>query len=63
MRAFNFKQGSIDDANDVLRKTLGLELVPGTQDRPVTLLELIKQEEGQFCTAEPKQDTWHRNPD
>jgi len=51
---FNFKQGNIDDANDVLRKILGLELVPGTQDRPVTLLELTKQEEGQFCIAEPK---------
>jgi uncharacterized protein (TIGR03435 family) len=53
---FNFKQEDIDEANAVLRKTLGLELVPGTQDRPMTLLELVKQEEGQFCTAEPKQD-------
>jgi thiol-disulfide isomerase/thioredoxin len=53
---FNFKQGDIDDANAVLRKTLGFELVPGTQDRLVTLLELIKQEEGQFCNAEPRQN-------
>jgi thiol-disulfide isomerase/thioredoxin len=53
---FNFKQENIDDANAVLRKTLGLELVPGTQERPITLLELVKQEEGQFCTAEPRQE-------
>jgi thiol-disulfide isomerase/thioredoxin len=53
---FNFKQEDIDDANAALRKTLGLELVPGTQDRSVTLLEVVKQEDGQFCTAEPKQD-------
>jgi uncharacterized protein (TIGR03435 family) len=53
---FNFKQEDIDDANAVLRKTLGLELVPGTQDRSVTLLELVKQEEGQSCTAQPKQN-------
>jgi len=53
---FNFKQGDIDDANATLKKTLGLELVPGTQDRSVTLLELVKQQEGQICTAEPMQD-------
>jgi thiol-disulfide isomerase/thioredoxin len=54
---FKFKQEDIDSANDALRKTLGLELVPGTQERRLTLLELVKQEEGQFCAAEPKQDT------
>lgn len=53
---FNFKQGDVNDANAVLRKTLGLELVPGTQDKPITLLELVKQEEGQFCNAEPRKD-------
>jgi thiol-disulfide isomerase/thioredoxin len=54
---FNFRQGDIDDANAALRN-LGLELVPGTQDRPLTLIELVKQEDGQFCAAEPKQDTF-----
>lgn len=53
---FNFKQEDIDSASAVLRKTLGLELVPGTQERTVTLLELVKQDEGQLCAAEPKQD-------
>jgi len=53
---FKFKQGDLDDANAVLRKNVGLELVRGTQNRTIALHELVKQEEGQFCTAEPKLD-------
>ena len=49
---FNFKQEDIEDANAALKKTLGLELVPGTQGRTLTLQEVVGQQQGQPCTAE-----------
>ncbi len=47
----DFKQYDLADANAVLRKTLGLELVPGIEEKSITLLELVKQEQGQSCTS------------
>jgi len=51
---FNFKQEDLADANAVLARNLGLELVPGKEDKTINLFELVKQEEGQPCTAMPE---------
>ncbi len=50
----NFRQEDLTDANAVLGKTLDLELVLGTEDGTITLPELVKQTDGQFCTAKPE---------
>ena len=34
----------VDSMNAVLKKTLGLELVPSNQEMPITVLEVSKQE-------------------
>ena len=46
---FGFKQGDVNDANAVLRKTLGVELVPGTREGTIEVVEVVRQEDGQFC--------------
>ncbi len=51
---FNFKQEDLADANAALARNLGLELVPGTEDKTINLLELVKQGEGHPCTAMPE---------
>lgn len=37
--------GDVDSLNAVLKKTLGLELVPGDQERKITVLEVSRQDE------------------
>jgi uncharacterized protein (TIGR03435 family) len=42
---FKVAGGGVDSLNAVLKETLGLELVPGNQEMPITVLEVSKQEE------------------
>jgi uncharacterized protein (TIGR03435 family) len=42
---FKAAGNDIDSVNAVLKKELGLELVPGNQELPITVLEVSKQEE------------------
>ena len=41
---FEVPAGGLDNLNAVLRKTLGLELVPGKQEMSITVLEVSQQE-------------------
>ena len=40
---FEVAGADIDSMNAVLKKTLGLELVPSNQEMPITVLEVSKQ--------------------
>jgi thiol-disulfide isomerase/thioredoxin len=42
---FEVAGGDVNSLNAVLKQTLGLELVPGNQQMPITVLEVSKQEE------------------
>jgi thiol-disulfide isomerase/thioredoxin len=41
---FEVAGGDVDSLNAVLKETLGLELVPGKQEMPITVLEVSEQE-------------------
>ena len=49
----------IDSLNAVLKKTLGLELVPGKQEMPITVFEVSKQEESKQSTSTNTQEVKH----
>jgi hypothetical protein len=42
---FKVAGGDIDSLNAVLKETLGLELVPGNQEKSITVLEVSQQHE------------------
>ncbi|MGA2886598.1 MAG: redoxin family protein [Terracidiphilus sp.] len=42
---FKVDGGDVDSLNTILKATLGLELVPGDQELPITVLEISRQEE------------------
>ena len=42
---FKVAGGDVVSLNAVLKETLGLELVPGSQEMPITVLEVSKQEQ------------------
>jgi uncharacterized protein (TIGR03435 family) len=41
---FKVAGGDVDSLNAILKETLGLELVPGNQEMPITVLEVSRQE-------------------
>lgn len=41
---FQVPEGGVDSLNDLLKKTMGLELVPGKQEMSLTVLEVSKQD-------------------
>ncbi len=43
---FRVDGGDVDSLNKVLKATMGLELVPGDQELPITVLEVSKEEAG-----------------
>ena len=48
---FQVAGGDLDSLNAILKETLGLELVPGNQEMPITVLEVSKQDKS---TPSPK---------
>jgi thiol-disulfide isomerase/thioredoxin len=48
---FKVAGGDVDSVNAILKETLGLELVPGNQEMPITVLEVSKQDKS---TPSPK---------
>lgn len=56
---FKVAGGDVDSLNAVLKKTLGLELVPGNKEMPITVLEVSKQEESKPALAAKAQKVRH----
>jgi thiol-disulfide isomerase/thioredoxin len=56
---FQVAGGDVDSLNTVLKEKLGLELVPGTQQMPITVLEVSKQEESTPSPAVGAKETKH----
>jgi uncharacterized protein (TIGR03435 family) len=51
---FKVDGGDVDSLNAVLRKTLGLELVPGTEEKSITVQEVSRQEESKPSSSTTK---------
>lgn len=56
---FQVAGGDVDSLNAVLKEKLGLELVPGTQQLPITVLEVSQQEESKPPSATAAQEAKH----
>jgi uncharacterized protein (TIGR03435 family) len=53
---FEVTGGDVDSLNTVLKKTYGLELVPGDEERSITVLEVSKQAESRQSPSTKTQD-------
>jgi uncharacterized protein (TIGR03435 family) len=56
---FQVTGGDVANLNTVLKEKLGLELVPGTQQMPITVLEVSQQEESKPTPATGAQEAKH----
>jgi thiol-disulfide isomerase/thioredoxin len=56
---FQVAGGDVESLNAVLKEKLGLELVPGTQQMPITVLEVSQQEESKPLPATGAQEAKH----
>ncbi|WP_263367275.1 redoxin family protein [Edaphobacter bradus] len=56
---FKVAGGDVDSLNAVLKETLGLELVPGNQEMPITVLEVSKQEMSKPSPSTKTQEVKH----
>jgi thiol-disulfide isomerase/thioredoxin len=56
---FTVEKGDVDSVNAVLKATLGLELVPGGPELPITVLEVSKQSESKTSASTETQSTKH----
>lgn len=56
---FEVAGGGVDSLNAVLKKTLGLELVPGDREATITVLEVSKQEESKPSLSTKSQEVKH----
>ncbi len=56
---FKAAGGDVDSLNAVLKKTLGLELVPGNQEMSITVLEVSKQEQSKPSPSTKAQEIKH----
>ena len=56
---FEVAGGDVDSLNAVLKETLGLELVPGNQEMPITVLEVSEQEESKSSPSTKTQEVKH----
>jgi uncharacterized protein (TIGR03435 family) len=56
---FEVAGGDVDSLNAVLKETLGLELVPGNQEMPITVLEVSKQEMSKPSPSTKTQEVKH----
>jgi thiol-disulfide isomerase/thioredoxin len=56
---FKAAAGDLDSVNSALRETMGLELVPGSQEMSITVLEVSKQEEGRSPSSTKIQAVEH----
>jgi uncharacterized protein (TIGR03435 family) len=56
---FEVARGDVDSLNRVLKETLGLELVPGNQEMPITVLEVSKQEKSTRSPPTKTQEIKH----
>jgi len=56
---FQAAGGDVDSVNAVLKRTLGLELVPGNQEMSITVLEVSKQEESNPSPSTKTQEIKH----
>jgi uncharacterized protein (TIGR03435 family) len=56
---FKVAGGDVDNLNAILKKTLGLELVPGNQEMSITVLEVSKQEKSKPFPSTKTQEAKH----
>jgi len=56
---FKVAGGDVDNLNAILKKTLGLELVPGNQEMSITVLEVSKQEKSKPFPSTKTQEVKH----
>jgi uncharacterized protein (TIGR03435 family) len=56
---FKVAGGDVDNLNAILKKTLGLELVPGNQEMSITVLEVSKQEKSKPSPSTKTQEVKH----
>ncbi|MDR3728034.1 MAG: redoxin domain-containing protein [Terracidiphilus sp.] len=56
---FQVAGGDVDSLNTVLKEKLGLELVPGNQQMPITVLEVSQQEESKPSPSTKAQESKH----
>jgi uncharacterized protein (TIGR03435 family) len=56
---FKVAGGDVDSLNAILKETLGLELVPGNQEMPITVLEVSKQEQTKPSPSTKTQEVKH----
>jgi uncharacterized protein (TIGR03435 family) len=56
---FKVAGGDVDNLNAILKKTLGLELVPGNQEMSITVLEVSKQEKSKPFPSTKSQEVKH----
>jgi thiol-disulfide isomerase/thioredoxin len=56
---FQIAGGDVDSLNTVLKEKLGLELVPGTQQMPITVFEVSPQEESKPSSSTKVQEAKH----
>ena len=56
---FKVAGGDVDNLNAILKKTLGLELVPGNQEMSITVFEVSKQEKSKPFPSTKTQEVKH----
>ena len=56
---FKVAGGDVDNLNAILKKTLGLELVPGNQEMSITVFEVSKQEKSKPFPSTKSQEVKH----